>query len=176
MSFGKETGNKISLPIEDLQKFILNGKYEIKVDSEFSLFMMTLINDFGPIFHKMKWTIFISDDYRFITSDHPLSYDDPTHDPQSPLGIGLLNKNIRLTFPVTKDLALLATWSEQDDGYLRAPSKLVRAINRRTVHSAMKFIFPPERSEGLNNLVQKYKGSSPRLRVISGDSIMLAVK
>lgn len=175
-SFEKETGNKISLPIDDLQKFILNGKYEIKVEPQFSLSMMTLINDFGPIFHKMKWTILISEGYRFITSDNPLSYDDPTHDPRSPFGIGLLSKNIRLTFPITKEMALFATWSKQGDGYLKASNKLVRAINRRTIQSALKFVFSSERSEGLNNLVQKLKGSSPRLRVIAGDSIMLAVK
>ncbi len=175
-SFEKETGDKIGLPVEDLKKFILNGKYEIKVDPQFSLYMLTLINDFGLLFHKMGWTILTSDGYRFITSDNPLSYDDPTHDPRSPLGIGLLNKNVRLTFPVTKEFALFATWSKQGDGYLKASNKLVRAINQRTIQSALKFVFSSERSEGLNNLVQKQKGSSPRLKVTTGDPIMLIVR
>jgi len=101
-NFENETGSKVNLPIEDLQKFILDGKYKIKVDPQFSLSMMTLINDFSPIFHKMNWTIFISDDHKFVTSDNPLFYNDPTHDPRSPFGVGFLSKNIRLTFPVTK--------------------------------------------------------------------------
>jgi hypothetical protein len=171
-----ETGNKVSLPIEDLQKFILQGKYKIKVDPQFSLTMMTMINDFGPIFHKMNWTIFVSDDHRFVTSDNPLFYDDPTHDPRSPVGVGLLSKNIRLTFPVTKELALLATWSRGKDFYSKATNRFVRTVNRRTVQSASKFIFSSEKSAGLNDLVQKYMGSSPRLRVISGDRIILTVK
>jgi hypothetical protein len=139
-NFENETGSKVNLPIEDLQKFILDGKYKIKVDPQFSLSMMTLINDFSPIFHKMNWTIFISDDHKFVTSDNPLFYNDPTHDPRSPFGVGFLSKNIRLTFPVTKELALLATWSRGKDFYSRATNKLVRATNRRTIQSALKFI------------------------------------
>ena len=139
-NFENETGSKVNLPIEDLQKFILDGEYKIKVDPQFSLSMMTLINDFSPIFHKMNWTIFISDDHKFVTSDNPLFYNDPTHDPRSPFGVGFLSKNIRLTFPVTKELALLATWSRGKDFYSRATNKLVRATNRRTIQSALKFI------------------------------------
>jgi len=175
-SFENETGNKVGPLIEDLQKFILEGKYKIRVDPQFSLYMMTLINDFGPIFHEMNWTIFTSDDYRFITSDNPLFYDDPSHDPQSPFGVGLLNKNLRLTFPVTKELALLATWSKGKCRYSKVPNKLVRSINRRTIHSAFKFIFSSEKSDDLNNLAQKYKESSPKLKLISEDRIILAVK
>lgn len=175
-SFENETGNSVSLPIEDLQKFILDGKYKIKVDPQFSLFMMTLINDFGPIFHKMNWTIFVSNDHKFVTSDNPLFYDDPKHDPRSPFGVGFLNKNIRLTFPVTKELALLATWSRGKDFYSKATNQFVRAINRRTIQSALKFVFSSEKSAGINNLVQKYRESSPRLRLISDDRIILTVK
>ena len=98
----KETGNKLNSSLEDLRDFVLSEKYKIKVEPQFSLFMMEMINDFGPMFHKMNWTILISDDYRFVTSDNPLFYDDPTHDPKSPYGVGLLNKNIILTFPITQ--------------------------------------------------------------------------
>ncbi len=176
-SYENKTGNKLGLPIEDLQEFIRDGKYKIKVDPQFSLFMVTLLYEFGLIFHKMNWTIFISDDHSFVTSDNPLFYNDPTHDPRSPVGVGFLNKNIRLTFPVTKELALLATWSGRKDFYSKTTNKFVRAINRRTIQSALKFIFSSKRFDGLNDLVQKYRETRPvRLRPIPGDRIILTVK
>jgi len=135
-----------------------------------------MINDFGPILHKMNWTIFVSGDHRFVTSDNPLFYDDPTHDPSSPYGVGLLSKNIILTFPITKELALLATWSKGKFSYSKSTNKLVREINRRTIKSALKFVFSSEMSKGLNSIVQKHEGSSPRLRLIPGDRIILTVK
>jgi hypothetical protein len=175
-TFEKETGNKLNSSLEDLRDFILSGKYKIKVEPQFSLLMMTMINDFGPILHKMNWTILISDGHRFVTSDNPLFYDDPTHDPRSPYGVGLLNKHMILTFPIAKELALLATWNKGKLSYSKCTNKFVRGVNHRTIHSALKFVFSSEVSEGLNSLVQNHKESSPRLRLISGDRIVLTVK
>jgi hypothetical protein len=175
-TFEKETGNKLNSSLEDLRDFILSGRYKIKVEPQFSLLMMTMINDLGPIFHKMNWTILVSDGHKFVTSDNPLFYDDPTHDPSSPYGVGLLNKSMILTFPITKESALLATWNKGKLSYSKCSNKLVRGINHRTVQSALKFVFSSEISEELNSLVQNHRDSSPRLRLISGNRIILTVK
>ena len=126
---------------------------------------MSAAKHFFPIFHAMKWTfIKATDSYKFLTSDNPIFYWDPTHDSKSFPGVGLLNKNIELTFPLTKDLALLSSWIGEV-GYVKADNQMVKVINRRTVMSALRFVFASEKSNVLNKFVRKYINSGPKLVV-----------
>lgn len=151
---------------EVLREFALDAnRWDVKVKPEFSLAMMGLALDLVPIFNSMKWMFLIAtDDYKFVTSDNPLFYFDPTHNPTFLRGVGLLNKNVELTFPISKDLALLGTW-ENLEGYVQINNNRVKAINRRTVVSAKRFVFSSQKSDGFNNLVQKYKDVAPRMEL-----------
>lgn len=165
-SLERDTGNKIDTPIEEFQKFILNGRYGIKVNPQFGLGALALIKDIAPIFYRMKWTFLTAtDDYKFVTSDNPVSWDVPIHDPTSFYGISLLDKNLELTFPISKDLAFFGTRLHIKEGYFRANNKLIKETNRRTVISALRFVYSSQKSEGLNRLVQKYKDSAPKMKV-----------
>jgi hypothetical protein len=104
-------------------------------------------------------------DYKYITSDNPVYYIDPSQDPRSFHGVGLINENIEVTFPLSKELTLLATWKKYLKTYLRTNNKLVKEINQRSIMSADKYVFAHNRSESLNKIVQRYKGSAPVLRV-----------
>jgi len=159
----KDTGNKIEMPVEELRKFVLEGQYDVKVDSQFSLAMILLAIDLASTFSSMKWTFLeATEDYKFVTSDNPLSFFDPTHDPKSFYGVGLSNRNIEITFPISKDLMFRGTW-KQSEGYKKLSNKRVKDMNRRTVISALRFVFASKRSDILNKFVQKYKDSAPRI-------------
>lgn len=159
----KETGNKIEMPVEELRKFMLNGEYDVKVDSQFSLFMIGLAEELAPVFFEMSWAFLeATNDYKFVTCDNPLFYYDPTHDPKSLFGVGLLNKNIEVTFPISRDLIFLGTWGKLQ-GYKKLNNNIVKKFTHRTIISALRFVFASQNSEQLNKIVQKYKGSSPRM-------------
>ena len=69
--------------------------------------------DLAPIIHQMYW-IFLHarGRYRLVTSDNPVTYADPTHNPTSRIGVGLKTPNVEVTFPITQKLALLAGWKD----------------------------------------------------------------
>lgn len=162
--FEKDEGSKTGMPVEELQDFILSGEFDIVVKPQFSLGMLDLVKHFAPIFHAMNWAFWEASDYMFVTSDTPLFYDDPTHDPGSVYGVGLLSKNIEVTFPISKDLMLFATWNGPE-GYIKVNNKKVKEFNRRMVISALRFVFAPLHSQDLNRTVQKYKDSSPMIKI-----------
>jgi len=153
--YEKETGKKNTTSTKEFQDFLLKGNYNVKFEQEYSLEPMTFIKEFANIFFKMKW-IFIeaSDDFKFITSDNPMTL----YNPKNPLpfsDVGLLNKNIEVTFPISKDFTFLGSWRFESKNYIKANNNTVRDINYRTVLSASRFVFSYENSKSLYNFIQK---------------------
>lgn len=165
--YEKDTGTKLSVPVEQLRQYILKGNYDIKVTNPgYSLgFMVETAQDLAPIFHKMNWAFLeITNDKYFLTCDNPLYYTDPTHKPNSFYGVGLMNREIEVTLPLSKELALLATWKGLT-GYHTATKKIRDTINGRTIISAQNFVFAPEKSIKISRTVKRFKGSSPKMKV-----------
>ncbi len=166
-NFEARTGNKLTTSVEELRQYILKGDYDVKVGNpDYSLdFMFSGAKNVAPIFHDMKWAFFeTTDENYFLTSDNPLYFIDPTVKRGDFYGTGLLNQKVEITFPISKNLMFLATW-EGPTGYLTATRKIRDIFNRRTIISAQNFVFAPENSTGLGKLIQKYKGSHPRMTV-----------
>lgn len=160
--YEKETGNNFGLPIEQCQQDILDGKYFVKIDQQSSHALAAL--NFGilvKVFSTMKWTFFkTTKEYKFLSGDQPVFYYDPTHSPCSLRGIGLMNKNIKVTLALSRKMAALGSWNGCE-GYIQANNNDVKNINTRTVISALRFVFASEKSEALKRFIVKYKGSSP---------------
>lgn len=164
-NYEKDTGEDIGIPINELREFVLDdSRYSIKTNPEFSLFIiLELSKSFARVFYKMNWLFLMAtDENKFLTSDNPLYYFDPTYDPKSPFGVGLINKNIQVTIPISNRLAILAGWNFKKDNYFKANGLLVRGINKRTIISALRYVYASEKSDTLNKLVQKYENSAPR--------------
>jgi len=143
---------------------LLSGDYtiEVEVSPIFSLAMIPLsVRDFAPIFYKMTWSFFqATKNCKFITSDNPLYFYDPTYNRKSPYGVGLIFKNIEVVFPISQELIFLGTWGRWQEGYTPIVlDKTIEEINRKTVIFALRFVYSSRKSENLNNLVQKYKDS-----------------
>lgn len=165
--FQKATGTPEDIPVEELRQFVLGGEYTLTVDPQFSLALSVknILYLYG-IFHKMKWIFIKATDYKFLTSDNPLFYYDPTHDRNSFYGVGLANKNIEVTLPLSRKLCAIGGWELKSDYYtVQGKSETVKAINRRTVLSALRYVFSSENSDALQRLVTKHKGSAPTLKV-----------
>ena len=161
----RDTGKKMAIPVEEWQKILLDGQYNIEVKPQFSLETITIAKELVPIFYGMSWAFLeATEDYKFVTSDNPLFYFHPTHHPKSFYGGGLANKNIEVTFPISRDLMFHGTWGKFE-GYEKLTNEGVKEMNRRTVISALRFVFASEYSHNLNGLVQEYKHISPKIKV-----------
>lgn len=183
-SVERDTREKIN--IEELQEYILHGSYNIKVNPQYSLKMFKLVEDLIPIFYGMKWTFLIATgDYKFVTSDNPLFWCDPTHNPyihsiyhlvnaislesfifyikklfswSNPVtpsrSVGLLNKDVEVTFPISRDVAFLGTWKIKGGDYLKANNYMIKDLNYRTITSALRFVYSSQKSDEVNALVR----------------------
>jgi hypothetical protein len=161
--FERSTGKKINTPIGDLQKFIIEERYDVRVDPQLSLDFISVAIKLSRVFYDMAWTFLrATDDYKFVTSDNPIHRRTSTLCLPSFGGIGLLNKNIELTLPISKDLVFFGSWKEVK-GNVQLNNHMVREITRRTVLSASRFVFAPLRSQALNRLVQKCKNTAPKI-------------
>jgi hypothetical protein len=84
----------------------------------------------------MTWKFYIAQyDKYFITSDNPLFFFQ---------SIGIGNQESELSFPITKKIALWASWrTDIREGYYPARSIIVDEINHRTISISANFIFSP---------------------------------
>lgn len=83
---------------------------------------------------QMTWRFMECDDtIGFITSDNPLFY-------FTSIGVGKPESEV--TFPISKDIVLWATWrTDLPTGYLHVGSQFVKEMNRRIVSDATRYIF-----------------------------------
>ena len=169
--YEKDTGKKINYPVEKLRRFLMDAsKYDFKAHPNISLTLMHTAIELAPIFIEMNWSFWgATDESKYITSDNPLYYFDrtaPSHE-----GAGLINKNIELYFPVSRDIMFVGSW-HNISGYRKSDSNNVRGWNKNTIIFALRFVFASQYSEGLNRIVQRYIDSAPKVEVIWGGKKM----
>jgi hypothetical protein len=99
------------------------------------------------IIQNMKWRFVVSRDPGFLTGDNPVFY---------PKGIGLKHIESELSFPISKDVALLATWIRgKDCQFHSAKETAIQEINRRSVSLALRYVFYHRHEQWVINLVNK---------------------
>lgn len=166
--FLEDTGTNRDMSAEDIRQFILNGAYGVTTNPQVSLYFSTKsIERIANVFRQMNWQFITStNEYKYLSSDNPLFYYDPTHDPNSFYGVGLLNKNIEVTLPLSQDICAFGGWQKPAQ-YTRITGRnqLVKKINKRTVVSALRYVFSSKNSAALLQFISKYKTTSPILKV-----------
>jgi hypothetical protein len=157
--------------IKEAARLMREGKMDVEVLPHYSLpHILELAMELAPLIHQMNWIYIVAHgSYRFATSDNPVVYVDPKHDPESPMGVGLGNQNIEVSFPISRDLALLAGWKELGREYQKGTDARVRNINYRTIANAERFVYASERNGGLAKLVRRHKESAPKVSIKTVD-------
>ena len=84
--------------------------------------------------NQMIWRFMKCDDrVGFMTSDNPLFYFN---------SIGIGKPESEVTFPISKDIVLWATWrTDLPTGYIPVTSQFVKEMNRRIVFDATRYVF-----------------------------------
>ena len=162
--YEENTGKKIDVPFEKLRKFLADeSKYEVRPHPNISLDFVSFGLEIAPIFQDMKWSFLeATENYKYLTSDNPIYYFDPTAPPGQ--GIGLINENIEVYFPVSRDLMFFGCWHNVQ-GYKKSENNSIKNRNKNTIVNASRFVYSPHYSKGINKIVQKFIGSAPKIEV-----------
>ncbi len=79
---------------------------------------------------SMTWQFFLATKgHGFLASDNPVF---------SP---GIRNPYAEVSFPISKDIALVMSWYEIEEGFLHATPELVNEVNRRTASGAQREVY-----------------------------------
>lgn len=106
---------------------------------------------------EMTWLFWVHDkEPVFLTSDNPVFYFE---------GIGVGQQHSEVTFPISSNVVLWATWQkERPEGYARIREPLRREINRRTASAATRYVFHASEEQWVMKLLNRRR---PRLNRIS---------
>ena len=121
------------------------------------IFQMASEPKFLNILKKMNISLLVAPSSSFfITSDSPVAFYVPKyHKTSNPYGVGLLNKKIEITFPLSPNLVILYSWQKRNM-LLTISDDLLSEINRRTIVMAQNFIYSHKQSKKTSTLIKKY--------------------
>jgi len=172
---------KLPEPPEELKDLIaqkgIDSIIKIDVSSQVSLGpMIETARALALTMLKKIWIFYIPYNTKsFVTSDNPVSYGFIEELPNT--SMGPLHPYAEITVPLRKDLALTVAPSvgllkeqAKEFQYLcfKATEQDMATINRRTAAVALQYVYSPENSKELLDLVKSVKNENQRL-VIDGD-------
>jgi len=153
--FELRTGKKVDDP-ETHRQFWIDGAYEITVRPEASLEVaLKLANDNWQAFAQMNWELLIASGQLFVTTDNPVFWCDPIRPSATYFDIGLLDRRVQVSFPLTRNVALLASWTGKQ-GYTNANERAVRDINRRSIIGCSDFVYSSENEDWIFPMMKKF--------------------
>lgn len=112
----------------------------------------------AELIYEMTWRVVMSDQTtRFLTSDNPAYFFE---------AYGLGKPETEVTFPLSSNLALLASWQGPREGLIIVQAKpmLVKEVNRRVASGAERFVFYHERRDWIATLADKPRPFLSRIR------------
>ena len=136
-------------------------------DSFHSLAVMDNMLDIAPIIFDMKWSLLIAPSGKsFISSDRPLNMVSPEREKKyGPKAIGslagLAHQDTELTFPISSQVTLLASWKYEELGYIEATEKQLEQLNYRIIRSSKRLFANKREILGHILEVDKMKGTKP---------------
>jgi hypothetical protein len=106
---------------------------------------------------SMTWRFLTFDEYpAFLTSDNPLFFF---------LSMGIGKPESEVTFPISSNIALWATWRlDLKEGYFPTNSQVVKELNRRICSIATRYAFHSQGEEWVLALLTKGRWQLNRLR------------
>ncbi len=153
--FQKETGNNSTVDVEEIRQFILSEDCELKVNSAAAL--GTSISALAAVTDcllRMHW-VFLRrrGRFQFLTCDNPVFYCDPTVPPNTWRGVGLANRGVEVSLPLSADVVAFASYRQGPRVWNDIAPELVRRFKQQTVDSAYRYVFAAEYSDGLQRFI-----------------------
>ena len=103
--------------------------------------------EFVDLLSSMKWIFLVQQNNTFLTSDNPIFYFE---------GMGIANEKSELSFPITSNIMLWATWaSEATEGYKTSIPSITKEFNRRTAFNYSRFIFAQNNEDWILPFISK---------------------
>ena len=103
--------------------------------------------------------------WQFLTCEKPnafLTSDNPVFHFES-LGIG--NPDSEVTFPISSNIALLATWrNDLTEGFYHTDNNIIKEINRRTAYNASRYIYYFKKASWVTLLANKSRHQMNRIK------------
>lgn len=109
------------------------------------------------VLHKMTWQFYVTvGESVFITSDNPAFFFS---------SIGISNQQSEVSFPISNDICLLASWRKDkaDRTYIRAKENFVHQINRRSANNATRHLYHSDKVDWVKKLATKKSHSIRKL-------------
>ena len=165
--YQRDKGPLSAEEIETMRNGMLNPQdFTVSVDKEWTLKALKLHDRLLPILYDMRWVLLKAKNPRyFITSDNSVVFEVPRRHNQPFYGGGLLHNKVELTFPLSLDTCLLATWHEDLPAHFAVNAETVRSLNRLRAIYAKRFLFGPRRDSGIQSLGAKYKDERPGMQI-----------
>jgi hypothetical protein len=144
----KDKGELTAERVEEIREWSLDdSNYTIKASPKLSIAagFESAKDAIYPVFCQMNWTVVRSGgDLRFLTSDTPVTWVDPTLPP--PYAFGLAARKVEVTFPLGPEVCLLGTWADLPPS-VKGKDRVVEEFNKRRVAFVDRYVFSA--NEGL---------------------------
>jgi hypothetical protein len=163
--FEKDTGQKIDEATKASlrQSMIDPSKQLLVLPQETTFTALKMADTLAPLFFDMKWSILHAKHGFFITSDNPVvqEVDPRTRHPFSGDG-GFMNKTVEVTFPLSREVLLLMSWSTAPrKEYLER--KAVDLANKARAAHSDRYLYAHIRHKHIQALAVEFKDSRPRM-------------
>lgn len=148
------TGHDVSPYVEDLKNDLQKAIDDVAKDSQKDIWQSGIPPEQTPkmisALNAMEWEYFYIDkemNESFLTCDNPVFY-------FKSLGIG--NNDSEITFPISTEVTLFATWRKRSSNdYIKASKQVIREINRRTAQNATRYVFHSRNEYWINSFINK---------------------
>lgn len=128
--------------IEDMRQLFLDDSgYTMRASPKLSLGagFEAAMDTVYPVFAQMRWAVLrAGETLRYVTSDAPVSWVDPTMPP--PFAYGLATREVEVTFPLDPTVCVFGTW-EGPTGAITVTDRTVEQFNTRRVAFSDRYVF-----------------------------------
>lgn len=156
--------------VRKLQEWARNNedyRFQIEPYKWIRTSLKTALNTVYPLFSKMQWIFLHAPAERpFICSDQPVNWVDPTIPRNSRRGHGLEARNIEVSFPIGRSLALMGHWGHAPR-HMSMTAELVDQFNLRSVECARIEILGPTHESVERGLAMHYPSACTEDRTSS---------
>ena len=133
---------ELGVPLESL------ANIKATADRDFSLLMcLEAMHTPIELFSKMQWQFVQSTGASyFITGDNPVFQCVPNRDPGNIFPPGLADKDIEITFPMSRTTCAVGAWRTSKVPYRTVGDETIELVNARTAAAALHYLYSPNRT------------------------------